>query len=141
MASIQSSGGNRRAGITGINVTPLVDVVLVLLIIMMVSATYIVSQSLKIELPKTATSDSTVSSPDVVTIAEDGSLKHGEHAISLEALKEKLRASHAAHGKDTSVVVSADRAARHGSVIEVIDVAKLVGITKFAINVDKSKPL
>ncbi|MDX2050902.1 MAG: biopolymer transporter ExbD [Polyangiaceae bacterium] len=139
MASIQSSAGSRRGGIVGINVTPLVDVVLVLLIIMMVSATYIVSQSLKIELPKTATSDSTVSSPDVVTIAEDGALKYGEHPITLAALTEKLRASYRAHGKDTSVVVSADKGARHGSVIEVIDAAKLVGITKFAINVDKSK--
>ena len=47
--------GNQAAGhgaIVGINVTPMVDVVLVLLVIMMVSATYIVSQSLKVELPK-----------------------------------------------------------------------------------------
>ena len=45
--------GGGRAPISGINITPMVDVVLVLLVIMMVSATYIVSKSLKVELPKT----------------------------------------------------------------------------------------
>ncbi len=48
--------------IVGINVTPMVDVVLVLLVIMMVSATYIVSQSLKVELPKAASQNDAVAS-------------------------------------------------------------------------------
>ena len=55
----------RRGAIVGINVTPMVDVVLVLLVIMMVSATYIVSQSFKVDLPKTATSDE--STPSLAT--------------------------------------------------------------------------
>ena len=71
MAGVTASA-SRRGGITGINVTPMVDIVLVLLIIMMVSATYIVSQSLKVELPKTASSDETVSKTYVVTITKDG---------------------------------------------------------------------
>jgi hypothetical protein len=54
--------------IVGINVTPMVDVVLVLLVIMMVSATYIVQQSLKVELPKTVTSDEVATSPAAVTV-------------------------------------------------------------------------
>ncbi len=56
MAGTTNTGGRRRAPIAAINVTPLVDVMLVLLVIMMVSATYIVSQTLKVEPPKTATS-------------------------------------------------------------------------------------
>ena len=62
----------RGGPIVGINVTPMVDVVLVLLVIMMVSAVYIVSQSLKVELPKTATSDQPASSPLAVTITKEG---------------------------------------------------------------------
>ena len=50
-----ASTGHRRAPIVAINVTPMVDVVLVLLIIMMVASMQIVSQSFKVELPKTAT--------------------------------------------------------------------------------------
>ena len=54
MAGTTESGGRRRAPIAAINVTPLVDVMLVLLVIMMVSATYIVSQQLKVDLPGAA---------------------------------------------------------------------------------------
>ena len=59
---VSLSSGSKRGGIVGINVTPMVDVVLVLLVIMMVSATYIVAQSLKVELPKSASSDEATSS-------------------------------------------------------------------------------
>ena len=69
---LSARGRGKRGGIVGINVTPMVDVVLVLLVIMMVSATYIVSQSLKVELPKTATSDEAAQSIAAVTITKDG---------------------------------------------------------------------
>ena len=83
MASVASSSSRGRGGIVGINVTPMVDVVLVLLIIMMVSATYIVSQSLKVELPKTASSDDTVSKTYVVTITKTGDyfFKWNDHCL------------------------------------------------------------
>ncbi len=68
MAQLQGRG---RAPIVGINVTPMVDVVLVLLVIMMVSATYIVAQSLKVELPKTATSDESVPQIAKVTLTRE----------------------------------------------------------------------
>ncbi len=136
MAAIQAPG-RARGGIVGINITPFVDVVLVLLIIMMVSATYIVSQSLKVELPRTATSDDTVSKTHVVSITKDGELSYNERPISPAALATELEAAQ----RQTSVnlVISADKAAVHGRVVEVIDVAKLAGITKFAINVERSQ--
>ncbi len=68
-ASVGSSRG-RRGGIVGINVTPMVDVMLVLLVIMMVSATYIVSRALKVELPKSASSDEASQGPLTVTLTE-----------------------------------------------------------------------
>ena len=75
MAGTLGAGRGSRGPIVGINVTPLVDVVLVLLIIMMVSATYIVSQALKVELPRTATADETVNRTFVVTVKQDGSYR------------------------------------------------------------------
>ena len=62
MAGTMKSGGGRRAPIAEINVTPMVDVMLVLLVIMIVSAQYIVSQSIKVELPKAASSTESVAS-------------------------------------------------------------------------------
>src|SRR5262245_8034376 len=113
MAAVATGRG--RGPIVGINVTPLVDVVLVLLIIMMVSATYIVSQSLKVELPKTASSDDTVSKTYVVTITKDGKYFFNDHAISKESLAGELRAAQKS-AKDLSLVITADQNALHGQV-------------------------
>ena len=137
MAGTLGSRG-KKAPITGINVTPMVDVVLVLLVIMMVSATYIVSQSLKVELPKTASSDESVSRTYVVTITKDGKYLFNDKPTSKEALPAALRAAKAAN-RDVSLVITADEFAYHGAVVGVIDTAKVEGITKFAINVERSK--
>src|SRR6186713_3395145 len=90
-----TGGKSGRGGIVGINVTPMVDVVLVLLIIMMVSATYIVSQSLKVELPKTASSDDTVSKTYVVTITKDGQYLFNDKATTKTELPALLRGAKA----------------------------------------------
>jgi biopolymer transport protein ExbD len=136
MASVTNTRGGNRAQITGINVTPMVDIILVLLIIMMVSATYIASQALKVELPRTATSDESVSKTYVVTITRDGSYLFNDKPIRREALPSELRAAKKSN-KDLSLVITADQAAQHGAVVGVIDLAKLEGISKFAINVDR----
>ena len=135
MASVSSVRGGRQP-IVGVNVTPLVDVVLVLLIIMMVSATYIVSQSLKVELPKTASSDDTVAKTYVVTITKDGKYLFNDRVIAKESLASELRNAQKS-AKDLSLVITADQSALHGQVVNVIDVAKVEGITKFAINVER----
>jgi biopolymer transport protein ExbD len=137
MASISQNRGG-RGGIVGINVTPMVDVVLVLLVIMMVSATYIVSQSLKVELPKTASSDESVSKTYAVTITKDGKYLFNDKETPKAELPAKLRAAKES-SKDMNLVISADEHAYHGNVVSVIDLAKVEGITKFAINVEQSK--
>jgi biopolymer transport protein ExbD len=135
MASVASSSSRGRGTIVGINVTPMVDIVLVLLIIMMVSATYIVSQSLKVELPKTASSDDTVTKTYVVTVTKEGQYLFNDKATSQADLPALLRGAKA-ESKDLNLVITADEQARHGSVVGVIDLAKVEGITKFAINVE-----
>ncbi|HYQ42715.1 MAG TPA: biopolymer transporter ExbD [Polyangiaceae bacterium] len=131
-----TQGRAGRGGIVGINVTPMVDVVLVLLIIMMVSATYIVSQSLKVELPKTASSDETVSKTYVVTVTKEGNYYYNDKPITRDGLAKEFRGALAAT-KDVNLVITADEDAHHGKVVGVIDLAKVEGITKFAINVEK----
>ena len=122
--------------IVGINVTPMVDVMLVLLVIMMVSATYIVSQSLKVDLPKAANSDSAAPSLAAVTITRDGAFRFNQEEVTEAQLVARLHAAHAANA-DVSLIVTADREARHGSVVSVIDLAKTEGILHFAINVER----
>jgi biopolymer transport protein ExbD len=120
--------------ISGINVTPLVDVVLVLLIILMVSANYIVSRSLKVDLPKTASSDGTPDKPNSVTLTKDGRLLYNEAAVTEPELVDALKAL-AAKDPELTLVVSADKEVQHGTVVHLLDAAKVAGVVKFAINV------
>jgi biopolymer transport protein ExbD len=134
-ASVGGGRGRRRGGIVGINVTPMVDVMLVLLVIMMVSATYIVSRALKVELPKSASSDEGSQSPLTVTLTKDNHVfVNGELIPNDDALIALFQKARAAPG-EPSLVVSADSDALHGHVVHVIGLGKQQGIVKFAINV------
>ena len=136
MAAALSSGKGRRGGIVGINVTPMVDVVLVLLVIMMVSATYIVSQNLQVELPKSQSSDEPVSTVTQVSISKDGKLGFNGNPIDESGLVAQLKKA-VAGNPELSVVIAADAQAQHGVVVHVIDLSKREGITKFAINIER----
>jgi biopolymer transport protein ExbD len=128
-------GGSRNKTISGINITPMVDVMLVLLVIMMVSATYIVSQSLKVELPKAASASDSAVSLAAVTITSDGKYYFNQQPVDEAALVAKFKAA-AATNDEISLIVTGDKEAKHGSVVHVIDLAKLEGIRKFAINAE-----
>ena len=134
-----TGGGRRRAPIAAINVTPLVDVMLVLLVIMMVSATYIVSQTLKVELPKSSTSDGSTATVAAVTITAEHALLFNKQPVSEQELSTKLRGLVAAD-RGLTVVVSADAKADHGAVVHVLDLARVEGVTSFAVNVEKTAP-
>ena len=127
-------GGGRAKTIAAINVTPLVDVVLVLLIILMVSSTYIVAQTLKVQLPKARATDGTADKPTKVELLKDGSLRFNDNKVTEAELTQKVKDAVAAD-PEMSLVVSADKEVQHGSVVHMLDIAKLAGVTKFAINV------
>lgn len=116
--------------------TPMVDIMLVLLIILMVAATYIVSQSLKVELPRTASSDETVTKTFVVTITKDGKYYFNQKPTTKAALTSELKTA-VAQNPELNLVITADQGALHGQVVGVIDLAKVEGINKFAINVER----
>ncbi len=132
--TLGGGGGGRRAIVSGINVTPLVDVCLVLLIILMVSSTYIVAQSLKIQLPKSHSTDGTADKPATVTLLKTGGLRWNDHDSNEEEVARELKKAADADA-ETNLVVSADKEVQHGRVVHILDLAKLAGITKFAINV------
>src|SRR6201989_2318919 len=114
MAAVVQARGGAPGPIVGINVTPMVDVVLVLLVIMMVSATYIVSQSLKVELPKTATSDDSPPETATITLTKDGKRLYNDDEVSEDVLVSRLRAAHTKN-ENLSLVISADQDVAHGN--------------------------
>jgi biopolymer transport protein ExbD len=106
----------------------------VLLIILMVSSTYIVAQSLKVQLPKSHSTDGTADKPATVTLLKTGGLRWNDKDSNEEEVTRELKAAITAD-PETSLVVSADKEVQHGRVVHVLDIAKLCGVTKFAINV------
>jgi len=128
------AGSGRAKTIAAINVTPLVDVVLVLLVILMVASTYIVAQTLKVHLPKAKMSDGTAEKPNTVQLMKNGALRWNEQPV-VEADLEGLIRTAVAADPEISLVVSADQEAMHGQVVHIMDLAKVAGVTKFAINI------
>jgi biopolymer transport protein ExbD len=120
--------------ITGINVTPLVDITLVLLVILMVTASYVVSRAIPMELPKGATAESTPTTLSV-SIDKDGKTFLDAQPIAEPTLRERIRQAHQSD-PETRAVIAADGRASHAQVVRVIDLLRRENVTKFAINVD-----
>jgi len=138
VAGFGNGGGDDDDLITDINVTPLVDVVLVLLIIFMVTATYIVRASIDVELPRAARGGEAVGSILSVVVTSRGETFLGGVLVGEEALVARARAA-VAEDAGTRVILSADRAALHGDVVRVIDLVKGAGVSKFAIHVERER--
>jgi biopolymer transport protein ExbD len=120
--------------ITGINVTPLVDITLVLLVILMVTASYVASRAIPVELPKGATGEGTPTTL-TVSIDKDGKTFLDAEPIGDAELRAKIKAAHDADA-ETRAVIAADGRTTHSNVIHVIDLLRRENVTKFAINVD-----
>lgn len=119
--------------ITGINVTPLVDITLVLLIIFMVTATFIVAPSIPVQLPKATTGEPSPVTNIAVVIGSNGELFLNGNPVTEEGLKSFIRANRA---QEMNAIIGADREVKHGTVIHIIDILREEGIKKFAINVE-----
>ena len=129
-------GGDDDDIITDINVTPLVDVVLVLLIILMVTATAIVSKTIPMELPTAATPEAVPTTPTTFAISIDaeGELYLDRDPITHEALRLRVREARE-EDPEVRAIIAADGRIQHANVVRVIDLLRQERVTKFAINV------
>ena len=137
MAGIASDNDDE---ITGINVTPLVDVMLVLLIIFMVTATYIVNRSINVNLPKADTGENNDKTKNLAFVLDaKNQLYLDGKPVSIEQVPELIKKEQAKAGNvPLNAVISADKETPHGAVIKLIDTVRKHGITDFAINVESS---
>ncbi|KFE66429.1 ExbD/TolR family protein [Hyalangium minutum] len=126
-----------------INITPLTDIFLVLLIIFMVTSTVIVQQGpgggakagLKVNLPKGGATDVTARSTDLsVAVLADGRYVLSGNVVTTDELKaafDKARTEN----PETLVIVQADEGVPHGTVVQVMELAKKAGLAQLAIGV------
>jgi len=129
---------NEDEAITGINVTPLVDITLVLLIIFMVTARYIVKETIEVELPRAAHGGETVQKTFAVLVTREGRSFLNGVPVDDEALVSEVHKPRAA-GEDVQAIVGADKNATHGTVTHLLDLLKGAGVTKFAIQIEKQQ--
>ena len=123
--------------ISDINVTPFVDVSLVLLIIFMVTATYIVAQSIPIDLPEAGTGEDVVTTLAIM-MTENGDVYVDGIKTDDVAIKKVITKTRK-ENTEVRVIIAADKKVEHGKVIRIIDLVRKLGIAKFAINIDSSK--
>ena len=126
--------------ITGINVTPLVDITLVLLIIFMVTTKIVLNQAVPLDLPKAATGTSELQVVFSIVLAVDGrTIVDGKLVPNDEAILALARDSQSQH-PDLRAVIKADSAVTHGRVIHVLDLLKQAHVAKIAFGVSPTPP-
>jgi len=131
--------GRSRRALSEINVTPMVDVMLVLLIIFMVSAP-LLTVGVPIDLPKTeAGALKDQSEPVTVSIRADGSIYLGETQVAFEGLSQALRALSGA-GVERPVYVRADGKAAYETVAQVMAALSVSGFSKIGLITDTGGP-
>jgi biopolymer transport protein TolR len=124
------------AAITGINVTPLVDITLVLLVVFMVTARLIASQGVAMDLPKAATAGA-MQSMLVVSVDEAGRASI-DGAPADDATVRSAAARAVAGDRELRVVVHASAGARHGAVVHVVDLLRASGVARIAFSAEKA---
>lgn len=122
--------------ISDINVVPLVDIILVVLIIFMVTAPMFMKPSINVNLPKAVSGDKTAPSKLSISMAADGTVflngsKATEDQVKLKAEEELQK------NPEVQAIISADKEVPHGKVVGMMDIIKSVGVKKFAISIEK----
>jgi biopolymer transport protein ExbD len=131
------SSGSSDQDITGINVTPLVDITLVLLIVFMVTAKLVMSQAMPLDLPKAASAGA-VSTVLTVSVGERGELiANGEPLADARALRALVQRE-LARAPDLRAVIAASKHTAHGNVMTVLDGLRDAGLVKVAFAAEKA---
>ena len=125
-----------------INITPLTDIFLVLLIIFMVTSSVMAADGarsgVKVNLPRGAAKEIAAGARDItVAITTDGKMVVDGKEVSADSLKAMFEAARAKDA-ETQVIVQADEATHHGRVVAVMELAKAAGLRRLAIATRRS---
>jgi biopolymer transport protein ExbD len=131
-----ASTNDNDEAISAINVTPFVDIVLVLLIILMVTSAQIVKAALEVELPRAASGADRVESTLNVVMRRDGEIRLDGNRITKEQLGLEVKSASRSNPK-IRAVIQADKGVPYGDLVQIIDVVKANGVKSFALDVER----
>ncbi len=132
MANVQTDDEE----ITAINVTPLVDVTLVLLVVFMVTAKLIAGQAIPLDLPKAKTAGAAQTVLNI-SIDDKGTVRANGQPVQSDGVLRSQATQALKQNPELRTVISASSAAKHGSVMHVLDTVRDAGITRVAFAADK----
>jgi biopolymer transport protein TolR len=130
--------GKKRGPIAEINMIPLIDVSLVLLIIFMVMTPFLVQQQVRVNLPKSVAGSESPDRPIVVAIQKQGELNLNGKAVSISTLESELKPL-LGPKRDRPVMIQADKDIALQYVVSVMDIAKKLQVTRLGISVEPPK--
>ena len=117
-----------------INVIPLVDVMLVLLVIVLTTATFISTGQIPVNLAKAKHATATLEKPVVITLQPDGGVYVNQQAVTMDALDIVL----GSYARETPIIVRADRATLLERFVKLVDTVKDAGFTQVSLEVERS---
>lgn len=129
----KSKSGARRAAQAVLDITPLIDVVFLLLIFFLLTATFVTNPSMPVDLPKASQKITERVREDlVVTVHKTGELEFQKKVMDLREFRKRLRGLEERR-KKSKILIRADSKAVVGRMVEVMDVARDEGFTKFSL--------
>ncbi len=133
-------GARRSRGglIAGINITPLTDVVLVLLVIFMIATPLLIRSEIKVNLPRTATAEAAAEKSLVITIDAAGNVYLDGARLAVADLAQNLTATLASR-PGAPVIIMGDKDVRYDLVVRVLEIAKSVGVSRLSLAVEVKK--
>ncbi|MCG9875118.1 MAG: biopolymer transporter ExbD [Leptospiraceae bacterium] len=132
--AVQSGGDDEEIG--NINITPMVDVILVLLVIFMVTANFLKKESININLPKVAAADPNIAESKQIALTKDGKILFEGNETSLEGMIRILERD-AKLQPNMRLTISADEKLPYGRVTEIMGQVRKAGVTRIALSVKK----
>ena len=118
-----------------LNITPLIDVLFILIIFFVVSSTFLEQPGIKLELPQAQSSESQRVERAILYITAESKLFLLNDAVSLDNLPQKLRVL-MRDRSDKSLIISADKGVHHGLVVQVMDIARTSEVKRLVISTE-----
>jgi biopolymer transport protein TolR len=127
---------HRHGPITEINMTPFVDIVLVILIIFLLTATVMMPRTFSIALPKATQADKIEKTVVIISVDREGKIAINGTRVHQE-MDFNAVFTEQVQGKEPQAVIAADKETKHGSIIEIIDRLKRLKVERIGIEVEQ----
>ncbi len=118
-----------------LNITPLVDVLFIMIIFFTITSTFLEQPGLKLELPKAQTAEAQRVEKSVLFVTRDSKIYYADQEVEISRLGETLQKM-MQERSEHSLIISADEKAPHGLVVSIMDIARRSGVEKLVISTE-----